>query len=78
MQGPGGPTEDVTGGFDEGGWVFKLWDEGAGDAIGALFAGEYELLLGRRPTTSSPPIGPMWKAKARRWVRRSPARISTC
>jgi dihydrofolate reductase len=48
MQGPGGPTEDVTRGFDEGGWVFKLWDEAAGDAIGALFAGEYDLLLGRR------------------------------
>jgi dihydrofolate reductase len=48
MQGPGGPTEDVTGGFDQGGWVFKLWDEAAGDAIGALFAGEYDLLLGRR------------------------------
>jgi dihydrofolate reductase len=48
MQGPGGPTEDVTGGFDAGGWVFKLWDEGAGDAIGALFAREYDLLLGRR------------------------------
>jgi dihydrofolate reductase len=48
MQGPGGPTEDVTGGFDEGGWVFKLWDAAAGDAIGALFAGDYDLLLGRR------------------------------
>jgi len=48
MQGPGGPTEDITGGFDEGGWVFKLWDEAVGDAIGALFAGEYDLLLGRR------------------------------
>jgi dihydrofolate reductase len=48
IQGPGGPTEDVTGGFAEGGWVFKLWDEGAGDAIGQLFAGEYDLLLGRR------------------------------
>lgn len=48
MQGPGGPTEDVTGAFDEGGWVFKLWDEAAGDAIGQLFAGEYDLLLGRR------------------------------
>ncbi len=48
IQGPGGPTEDHTGGFDEGGWVFKLWDEGAGDAIGQLFAGEYDLLLGRR------------------------------
>ncbi len=48
MQGPGGPTEDVTGGFDEGGWVFKLWDMAAGDTIGSLFAGEYDLLLGRR------------------------------
>jgi dihydrofolate reductase len=48
MQGPGGPTEDVTGGFDEGGWVFKLWDEATGDAIGSLFARQYDLLLGRR------------------------------
>jgi dihydrofolate reductase len=48
MQGPGGPTEDVTGGFHEGGWVFKLWDEAVGDTIGTLFAGEYDLLLGRR------------------------------
>jgi len=48
MQGPGGLIEDVTGGFDQGGWIFKLWDEGAGDAIGSLFAGEYALLLGRR------------------------------
>jgi dihydrofolate reductase len=48
MQGPGGISEDVTGGFDEGGWVFKLWDDAVGDAIGALFAGEYDLLLGRR------------------------------
>jgi dihydrofolate reductase len=48
IQGPGGPTEDLTGGFNEGGWVFKLWDEAVGDAVGALFAGDYDLLLGRR------------------------------
>ena len=48
MQGPGGPTEDLTGGFDQGGWVFKFWDDAVGDAIGTLFAGEYDLLLGRR------------------------------
>jgi hypothetical protein len=28
--------------------VFKRWDEAVGDAIGILFAGEYDLLLGRR------------------------------
>ena len=48
VQGPGGPTEDITGGFNEGGWVFKLWDEAVGDAIGSLFARDYDLLLGRR------------------------------
>ena len=48
MQAPGGPTEDPTGGFDQGGWVFKLWDEGVNDALGSLFSGEYDLLLGRR------------------------------
>ena len=48
IQAPGGPTEDYTGGFAEGGWVFKVWDEGVDEAIGALFSGEYDLLLGRR------------------------------
>jgi len=48
MQAPGGPTEDPTGGFAEGGWVFKLWDEGVEETLGALFSGEYDLLLGRR------------------------------
>lgn len=48
MQAPGGPTEDPTGGFEEGGWVFKLWDEGVGETLGSLFSGEYDLLLGRR------------------------------
>ena len=48
MQAPGGPTEDYTGGFDEGGWLFRFGDEGIFDTIGSLFAGEYDLLLGRR------------------------------
>ena len=39
MQAPGGPTEDITDRFDEGGWVFKRGDEAAGDAVSALFAG---------------------------------------
>lgn len=48
MQAPGGPTEDTQGGFDEGGWLFKIWDEGIGDTLGSLFSGDYDLLLGRR------------------------------
>ncbi|MBX7483100.1 dihydrofolate reductase family protein [Qipengyuania qiaonensis] len=48
MQAPGGPTEDPQGGFEEGGWVFKLWDEGINETLGSLFSCEYDLLLGRR------------------------------
>lgn len=48
MQAPGGPTEDPMGGFDQGGWMFKIWDEGIEDTLGTLFSGEYDLLLGRR------------------------------
>ena len=48
MQAPGGLNEDITGGFDEGGWVFKFWDEGVNEAIGSFFARDYDLLLGRR------------------------------
>jgi dihydrofolate reductase len=48
IQGPGGQREDTMGGFDQGGWVFKVWDEGVDDVLGALFSGDYDLLLGRR------------------------------
>ncbi len=48
MQAPGGPTEDTQGGFDEGGWMFKIWDPGIEEILGSLFSGDYDLLLGRR------------------------------
>ena len=48
IQAPGGPTEDPTGGFDEGGWVFKLWDDAISETLSALFSGDHDLLLGRR------------------------------
>ena len=48
IQGPGAVNEDITGGFDQGGWVFKIWDEGVDQVIGALFSRDYDLLLGRR------------------------------
>jgi dihydrofolate reductase len=45
MQAPGGPQEDPTGGFDQGGWAVNYFD----DQMMALIAesGPYELLLGR-------------------------------
>lgn len=48
MQAPGGPSEDPTGGFAEGGWLFKIWDPGIEETLGSLFSGDYDLLLGRR------------------------------
>lgn len=48
MQAPGGPTEDPTGGFPYGGWMAPVADETVGEVIGDFFAGEYDLLLGRR------------------------------
>jgi dihydrofolate reductase len=48
VQAPGGPTEDPTGGFAKGGWVAGAFDEAVGGRIGRLFAGEFDLLLGRR------------------------------
>lgn len=48
IQAPGGPTEDYTGGFEEGGWLFRFGDDGIFETIGLLFGGDYDLLLGRR------------------------------
>jgi len=47
MQAPGGPTEDWTGGFKLGGWLPPHFDDTLGDAVGKLFEGEFDLLLGR-------------------------------
>jgi dihydrofolate reductase len=48
MQAPGGPSEDPTGGFEFGGWMAGLGDEGIGETIMGLFGGPFDLLLGRR------------------------------
>jgi dihydrofolate reductase len=48
MQAPGGPSEDWTGGFTLGGWSATYWDEAMGNAMGALFGGPFDLLLGRK------------------------------
>jgi dihydrofolate reductase len=48
MQAPGGPDEDPTGGFELGGWLYSYFDEAVGRRVDALFAGDFDLLLGRR------------------------------
>jgi dihydrofolate reductase len=48
IQAPGGPTEDPTGGFAHGGWMFPISDDQVGTAIGEFFSQPYDLLLGRR------------------------------
>lgn len=48
MQAPGAPDEDTTGGFAHGGWLEPIFDEGLGHQVDTLFAGDFDLLLGRR------------------------------
>lgn len=48
MQGPGGPTEDPTGGFRFSGWLPPVGDEAIEEKIGELFGRPFDLLLGRR------------------------------
>ena len=48
MQAPGGPEEDPTGGFTDGGWAMAYVDEEAGQVIGEVIAGEFDMLLGRK------------------------------
>jgi dihydrofolate reductase len=51
MQGPGGPQEDTSDGFDLGGWEMKFSDAKSGAAIMGLVGTPdklYDLLLGRK------------------------------
>ena len=51
MQGPGGPNEDTSNGFDLGGWSMEYPDEKSGAAIMGLLgtpAKPHDLLLGRK------------------------------
>jgi dihydrofolate reductase len=48
MQAPGGPEEDPRNGFTHGGWAMPFVDDAAGQVIGEIMAGEFDMLLGRR------------------------------
>lgn len=48
MQAPGGPSEDLSGGFDLGGWSVPYGDEDFGRFMTEVFDGVGAFLLGRR------------------------------
>ena len=48
MQGPGGPTEDTSGGFAHGGWTVPYFDEAVGETMGEQMGRPFDLLLGRK------------------------------
>lgn len=48
MQAPGGPEEDVSGGFKHGGWTVPYFDEFAGKVMSEQMGRPYDLLLGRK------------------------------
>ncbi|MEO6582006.1 MAG: dihydrofolate reductase family protein [Sphingomicrobium sp.] len=70
MQAPGGPEEDPTNEFRQGGWVQPLWDQDMGPFEGVIM-GDYDLLLGKRtydifsgywPHNQDNPIGAKFQA----------------
>jgi hypothetical protein len=49
MQAPGGPEEDLTGGFTYGGWSVNYWDEMMIKVMmDEVIAKPFDLLLGRK------------------------------
>jgi dihydrofolate reductase len=48
MQAPGGPEEDPTGGFTQGGWSFTYWDDAMNGIMGESMSQPFDLLLGRK------------------------------
>lgn len=48
MQAPGGPEEDLSGGFKYGGWSVPYSDELSGNLMGEQMSMPFDLLLGRK------------------------------
>ena len=84
MQGPGGPEEDPSNGFEHGGWAMPFVDDASGKIIGETIAGEFDMLLGRRtyqifagywPKHDDNPIGKAFNNATKYVVTRSLDRL---
>ena len=47
MQAPGGPEEDATDGFEQGGWSVNYWDVRMGEVMDEQM-GEFAIVIGRK------------------------------
>jgi dihydrofolate reductase len=48
IQGPGGPTEDTSGNFTNGGWAVPYFDDFLGQVMTEQMSKPFDLLLGRK------------------------------
>jgi dihydrofolate reductase len=48
MQAPGGPGEDDEGGFTQGGWSVKYWDDQMGQVMNEATSKPFAMVLGRK------------------------------
>lgn len=48
IQAPGGPEEDTSGGFTQGGWIAPYSDEILGNALRKQMNSSFDLLIGRK------------------------------
>ncbi len=85
MQAPGGPDEDRDSGFSHGGWAMPFFDDEASQAVAGTFAGNFDLLLGRRtyeifaaywPNHGDNPIGKAFNKATKYVVTRTLERLA--
>ncbi|ATE56172.1 dihydrofolate reductase family protein [Actinosynnema pretiosum] len=82
VQGPGGPDEDRSGGFERGGWLVPFYEDGLGELMAGIVRRAGALLLGRRTydifatswplTPEDDPIGERFNAIPKHVVSSTP------